>query len=125
MGPDTHLAPALVLSGAGVSTGIPPTQKAVVSAVQPYEIGQASGVFAMLRQFGALFGTAVAVAVFAGSGSYADPQSFTDGFTAAISVGAGLAAVGALAALMLPKLRRAATAPAGTGTPEREPVAAG
>ena len=106
------MVPALVLSGAGVSTGIPPTQKAVVSAVQPHQIGQASGVFSMLRQFGALFGTAVSVAVFAASGSYASVQRFTDGFTAAISVGAALAAVGAVAALLLPRLRR--TGPAGS-----------
>ena len=91
------MVPALIVSGAGVSTAIPPAQKAVVGAVQPHQIGQASGVFSMLRQFGALFGTAVSVAVFAASGSYANVQSFTDGFTAAMEVAAGLAAVGAVA----------------------------
>ncbi|MEY9907410.1 EmrB/QacA subfamily drug resistance transporter [Catenulispora sp. MAP12-49] len=116
------LIPALIISGVGVSTAIPPTQKAVVSAVQPQQIGQASGVFSMLRQFGALFGTAVAVAVFAASGSYATPQKFTDGFSAAIGVGAGLAAIGAAAGLVLPRLRRAGAGPA--VSPEREAVAA-
>jgi EmrB/QacA subfamily drug resistance transporter len=123
------LVPALVLSGAGVSTAIPPTQKAVVTAVEAQEIGQASGVFSMLRQFGALFGTAVAVAVFAvfaGPGSYGDTRRFTDGFAAAIGVGAGLAGVGAVAALMLPRLGRVDGAVVGVGVGEVvAPVAAG
>ncbi|MBS2538897.1 MFS transporter [Catenulispora sp. NF23] len=86
------MIPVLIISGTGISTAIPPVQKAVVGAVRPQEIGQAAGVFSMLRQLGALFGTAVGVAVFAGSGSYASAQSFTDGFVAALEVGSGLAA---------------------------------
>jgi EmrB/QacA subfamily drug resistance transporter len=126
------LVPGLVISGVGVSTAIPPTQKTVVSAVQPHQIGQASGAFSMLRQFGALFGTTVAVAVFAATGSYATEKTFTDGFTAAIEVAAGISAVGAAAGLLLPRLRSAkggAGAPAGTTVPaatapEPNPVAA-
>jgi EmrB/QacA subfamily drug resistance transporter len=121
------MVPALIASGAGVSLGIPPVQKAVVSAVQPHQIGQASGAFSMLRQVGALFGTAVAVAVFAGSGSYASVQSFTDGFTAAMEVGAVLAAAGAAAGLVLPKLRAVSAAGPATATAaqqEPEPAAA-
>ena len=107
------MVPALIVSGAGVSTAIPPTQKAVVSSVRPEQIGQASGAFSMLRQFGALFGTALSVAVFAGSGSYATVSSFTDGFTAAMETAAGLAVLGALGGLMLPKPERAGGAVVG------------
>ncbi|MFL6114340.1 MAG: DHA2 family efflux MFS transporter permease subunit, partial [Catenulispora sp.] len=112
-GPDTSypaMVPALVLTGTGISTVIPPVQKVVVGAVRPQEIGQASGVFSMLRQFGGLFGTAVAVAVFAGSGSYATVATFSDGFSAAMGVGAAMAAAGALVALLLPARRRAGAA---------------
>ena len=54
-----------------------------------------------------MFGIALAVAVFAGAGSYASVPAFTDGFSAAIGVTAGLAVAGALAALALPRRRRA------------------
>ena len=64
----------------------------------------------MMRELGGVFGIAVAVAVFAGAGSYASPQAFTDGFAPAILVAAGLALAGAVAGLALPG-RRAATAP--------------
>jgi EmrB/QacA subfamily drug resistance transporter len=113
-----EMVPALIVSGVGLSTAIPPVQKAVVSAVRPQEIGQASGVFSMLRQFGALFGTALSVAVFAAAGSYANVQSFTDGFTMAMGVGAFLAAGGAAVALLLPGRR-----PAGAGAAAQGPAA--
>ncbi|NUR27755.1 MAG: MFS transporter, partial [Catenulispora sp.] len=119
-GPDTSyaaLVPALVVTGTGISTAIPQVQKAVVGAVRPQEIGQASGVFSMLRQMGALFGTAVAVAVFAATGGYATAQSFADGFTAAMSVEAAIAGVGVLVALLLPTRR-----PAAAAGPASEPV---
>jgi hypothetical protein len=40
--------------------------------------------------------------VFSANGSYASPQAFTDGMTAAIWVGAAVLAVGALLALLVP-----------------------
>ena len=107
-GPDASwpaMIPALVVTGTGLSTAIPPVQKAVVGAVRPQEIGQASGAFSMLRQFGGLFGTAVAVAVFAASGGYASAKEFSDGFTAAMAVGASFAGAGAVVALLLPARR--------------------
>ncbi|GAA1994496.1 DHA2 family efflux MFS transporter permease subunit [Catenulispora subtropica] len=126
-GPDTSypaLVPALVVTGTGISTAIPQVQKAVVGAVRPQEIGQASGVFSMLRQFGALFGTAVSVAVFAASGSYANVKTFSDGFTTAMGVGAGIAGAGALAALLLPARCAAAAGPASPPAARPQAVAA-
>jgi hypothetical protein len=55
-----------------------------------------------------VFGIAVVVAVFAGAGSYASAQAFTDGFAPAIFVAAGLALAGAVAGLALPGRRIAA-----------------
>ena len=65
----------------------------------------------MVRQLGGVVGIALLVAVFAGAGSYASAQAFSDGFAPAIGVTAGLALVGALTALALPG-RREAIAPA-------------
>jgi hypothetical protein len=58
-----------------------------------------------MRELGGVFGIAILVAVFAGAGSYASPQAFSDGFAPAIGVGAGLSLLGALAGLALPGRR--------------------
>ena len=68
-----ELLPALIVGGIGLTMAMPAAQKAVVGAVQPQEIGQASGAFMMLRILGGVFGVAVSVAVFAGLGGYASP----------------------------------------------------
>jgi hypothetical protein len=57
----------------------------------------------MLRELGGVFGIAAAVAVFAGAGSYASATLFTDGFATAIGLAAGIAAVGSVASLALPR----------------------
>ena len=62
---------------------------------------------ARCAKLGGVFGIAIAVAVFAGSGSYASVQAFSDGFGPAVGVGAGLAFAGALSALALPGRRLA------------------
>ncbi len=106
----------LIIAGAGVSMAIPASQHAVVSAVEPPQIGQASGVFSTLRQLGGVFGIAVVVAVFARVGSYGSPQLFGDGFAAAIGTSAGLSLLGAIAGLLLPKYvneRSSSTNPVG------------
>jgi MFS family permease len=97
-----RILPALIIGGCGLSMAMPSVQKASVGGVRPQEIGQASGAFTMLRQLGGVFGIAVAVAVFASSGSYASPKEFSDGFAPAMGVLAGLAFVGAVAGLWLP-----------------------
>jgi EmrB/QacA subfamily drug resistance transporter len=111
-GPDVaywRLVAPLAIAGCGVSMAMPAIQSAVVGAVAPASIGKASGTFNMLRQLGGVFGIALLVAVFTGSGGYASPQLFSDGFTAALGVAAGLSLLGALAGLGLPH-RRVATA---------------
>jgi EmrB/QacA subfamily drug resistance transporter len=102
------LAPFIV-SGVGVSMAIPAAQNSVVGAVGEAGLGKAAGANSMMRELGGVFGIAVAVAVFAGAGSYASAQAFTDGFAPAIGVAAGLSFVGAIAGLWLPR-RRVASA---------------
>jgi EmrB/QacA subfamily drug resistance transporter len=101
------LAPFIV-GGVGVSMAIPAAQNSVLGSVREDALGKAAGTNSMMRELGGVFGVAIVVAVFAGAGSYASPQAFTDGFEAAMLVGAGLALLGAAAGLALPG-RRAAT----------------
>ena len=97
-----ELLPALIVSGVGLTMAMPAAQKAVVAAVRPQEIGQASGAFMTLRIFGGVFGVAVSVAVFAGVGGYGSPEEFTAGFTAAMAAVTAIAFTGLLAALGMP-----------------------
>lgn len=103
-----EILPALVVGSAGVTAAMPAAQKAAVSAVRPERIGQASGVFMMLRVLGGVFGTSVAVAVFGAVGGYATPEAFTDGFAAAMTAVAVLAFAGVLIGLGMPAARPAA-----------------
>ncbi|GAA2701479.1 DHA2 family efflux MFS transporter permease subunit [Nonomuraea recticatena] len=105
-----ELVPALIVGGAGLSMAMPAAQKAVVGAVRPQEIGQASGAFMMLRIFGGVFGVAVSVAVFASAGGYASAEEFGAGFTAAMGAVTVLAFVGMLVALGMPGRRPTAVA---------------
>jgi EmrB/QacA subfamily drug resistance transporter len=95
----------LVLSGTGIAMCLPAAQSAVLTSVAPQFIGKASGAFSAMRQLGGAFGVAILVVGFAGAGSYASSEAFTDGFTAALLVGAGLAAAGVLAGCVVPRRR--------------------
>jgi len=100
--PYSQMLPPLVVSGLGLSMALPTAQKAVVGAVDTREIGPASGAFNTLRQIGGVFGVAIIVAVFAATGGYASPRQFTDGFLHAMGLAAGVALIGAIAALAVP-----------------------
>ncbi len=103
-----RLVAPLVMAGCGVSMAMPALQNAVMSAVAPASLGKASGTFNMMRQLGGVFGIATLVAVFTGAGSYGSAQLFSDGFTTALGVCAGLSALGAVASAGLPQ-RQVAT----------------
>jgi len=110
-GPDMtygELVAPLVVAGVGVSMAIPSAQNSVVSSVPDEALGKAAGANSMMRELGGVFGIALAVAVFAGAGSYISPAAFTDGFAPAIGVAAMLSLVGAFAGLSLPGRRTAA-----------------
>ena len=98
------LAPSIV-TGLGASAAIPTSANAVVGTVSVQAVGKAAGANGMLRELGGVFGIAVAVAVFAGAGSYASAVAFSDGFAAAIGVAAALSLAGALTGLALPARR--------------------
>jgi EmrB/QacA subfamily drug resistance transporter len=97
------VAAPLVLSGSGIAMCLPAAQSAVLTSVAPRFIGKASGVFSAMRQLGGAFGVAIAVVAFAGTGSYASPEAFTAGFTAALVAGACLAVAGVLAGCAIPR----------------------
>jgi EmrB/QacA subfamily drug resistance transporter len=108
----------LVVAGIGASMAIPPAASSVVGAVAHDEVGKAAGANSMLRELGGVFGIAILVAVFAGTGSYASPEAFSHGFAAAIAVSATLSLVGAIAGLGLPGRPRATRA----ARPQRTPA---
>src|SRR5215216_1626 len=92
----------MTVAGVGFSLALPAVTKAVVGGVAMQHIGKASGAFGTMRQLGAAFGVAIVVAVFAAAGSYGAAHAFSDGFGPAIGAAAGLAFVGAVAALAAP-----------------------
>ncbi|MFC4949578.1 hypothetical protein [Pseudonocardia sp. GCM10023141] len=96
------LVAPFLLASIGASLAMPPTANAVLGAVEPAEVGKASGVNAMVRELGGVLGLAVLVAVFAGSGSYASPAAFVGGFAPAIGLAAAALVAGAVAAAFVP-----------------------
>ena len=104
-GPDvaySELVLPLIVAGVGVSMAIPAGQNSVVGSVADEAIGKAAGANSMMRELGGVFGIAVTVAVFAGAGSYASAEAFTDGFAPAIGLAAALSLAGAAAGAALP-----------------------
>ena len=97
-----------VVAGIGVSMAIPAAQNSVVGSFALEDVGKAAGANSMMRELGGVFGIAVAVAVFAGAGSFASADAFLDGFAPAIAVVAALSLAGAIVALALPGGRQAA-----------------
>src|SRR3954451_10368869 len=98
----SSLVPGFVMAGTGMALVFAPAANAVLGAVRPEEAGQASGATNAIRELGGVLGIAVLASVFSAHGSYASPGAYTDGMTAAIWVGAGVLAAGALVALLVP-----------------------
>jgi EmrB/QacA subfamily drug resistance transporter len=105
-----ELVAPLIVAGVGISMSFPAAQNSVVGSVPADAIGKAAGTNTTMRELGGVFGIAISVAVFAGAGSYASPQAFSDGFVAAMGVSAGLSLLAALAGSALPTGRKAAAA---------------
>jgi EmrB/QacA subfamily drug resistance transporter len=106
--PYADLIAPFVLSGVGMALFFAPVANVVLSSVRPEEEGQASGANNAIRELGGVFGVAVLASVFSQYGGYGTGQSFVDGLTPAIWVGAVVVALGALAALLIPRRRRPA-----------------
>jgi EmrB/QacA subfamily drug resistance transporter len=106
-----------VLAGTGMALVFAPAASAVLASVPPVAAGQASGAANAIRELGGVLGVAVLASVFSAHGSYASPQAFTDGLTAALPVGVAFLAVGALVALLVPRTAVARPAAAVTEVP--------
>jgi hypothetical protein len=103
--PYGQLAPALVLAGIGTAAFFAPVANVVMGAVRAEESGQASGATNPIREIGGVLGVAVLAAVFANQGDYETPRAFVAGFTPALTIGALTVALGAAAALLIPRKR--------------------
>ena len=101
----SRLVVPLIVAGVGTSLAIPSAQNSVMGSAADASLGKAAGTNSMMRELGGVFGIALAVAFFAAAGSYASPDAFTDGFTAAIHVTAAIALVGAGIGTALPGRR--------------------
>jgi MFS family permease len=104
--PYADLVAPFIISGIGMALFFAPVANVVLSSVRRQEEGQASGANNAIRELGGVFGVAVLASVFAHYGGYANGQTFVDGLTPAIYVGAVLVAAGALAALGIQRKRR-------------------
>jgi EmrB/QacA subfamily drug resistance transporter len=104
--PYGQLVPPFIMAGVGMSLFFAPVANVVLSSVRREEEGQASGANNAIRELGGVFGVAVLAAVFASYGGYDTPQSYVDGLTPAVWVGAFVVALGSIAAFMIPRVRR-------------------
>ncbi|MEV6432495.1 MFS transporter [Nocardia sp. NPDC051463] len=91
-----------LLGGIGMGLTFAPGATVVMASAAPEDRAMASGTNNTIREVGVAMGVAVLASVFASHGSYLSPQSFVDGMVPAVWVGAGIVAVGAVVAWLLP-----------------------
>ncbi len=108
----------LMIAGVGISMSIPTVTAAALGAVEPADIGRASGVVNTLQRFGGAFGIAIATAVFSAHGHLGSAASVTSGYRPALAVAAGLSLIGGIVALAIRQR------PARKSWPSHEPVPA-
>ena len=113
-----QLVTPFVLAGIGMALFFAPMANIVLSAVRPEEEGQASGANNAIRELGGVFGVAVLASVFASLGGYESGQAFSDGMNPALFIGAGVVALGALAAFAIPDRGRQAEVAVGEALAE-------
>jgi EmrB/QacA subfamily drug resistance transporter len=102
---------ALAVAGLGISLVFPVVANVVLSSVPLEEAGVASGTNSTLRELGGVLGVALLAAAFSRHGVYGSPHAFVDGLQTALWLGAGLSALGAVAAIFIPGPRLAAMRP--------------
>src|SRR4051795_9231988 len=104
--PYVQLVGPFVISGIGMALFFAPVANVVLSSVRPEHEGKASGANNAIRELGGVFGVAVLASIFAHLGGYKSDASFVHGTTTAVYVGAGIVALGAVAAgLIRPRPR--------------------
>jgi EmrB/QacA subfamily drug resistance transporter len=97
-----------ILSGIGMGMFFAPMANVILGAVSALEEGKASGANNAVREVGGVFGVAVLASVFSRYGGYESAATFNDGLVIATWVGAIVVALGATAALAIPRKRREA-----------------
>jgi hypothetical protein len=90
-----------------------PLASVVLGSVPTSLEGVASGANSAFRELGGVLGIAVLGAVFSAHGGYRSGQDYVNGLIPAVYAGAGVVAVGALAALVIPGRRRRRDSEAG------------
>jgi EmrB/QacA subfamily drug resistance transporter len=105
-------AGALLCAGSGATMAMPAVQSAVLGAVPPAAVGQASGTLNTLRQLGAVFGVSLLALVLRSHGG-----GFANGISAALAVAAVLSLLGAAAGLGVPGKARPSVEPAAQPVP--------
>jgi MFS family permease len=101
------LLPGFLLVGVGLGFSFVPISIAALAGVRSAEAGLASGLFNTTQQIGGALGIAVLSTIATSRTSHAladgtaQPSALVHGFTGAFVVGAGIAAVGIVAALTL------------------------
>jgi EmrB/QacA subfamily drug resistance transporter len=118
----SHLIVPFVLAGTGMALVFSPAANAVLGSVRPEAAGQASGATNAIRELGGVLGVAVMASIFSAHGSYASPQAFTSGLSAALPVATIVLGLGALAALFVPALKRTTEAEPSGPRPSQRPA---
>src|SRR5471030_262063 len=107
--PYSSMVIPFILSGAGMALFFAPVANVVLSSVNPEEEGQASGANNAIRELGGVFGVAVLASIFSRYGGYQTGASFVHGVSPALYLGATIVAIGAGAALFIPRVRKPET----------------
>ena len=118
--PYSSLVIPFAMGGIGMSLVFAPAAYAVLASVREHEEGQASGALNAIREVGGVLGVAVLASVFAANGSYAAPQAFIVGVTAAMPDGAAVLGAGALIGLLIPSKKALDAGHAAKGHDEPE-----
>ncbi|MDE3132486.1 MAG: MFS transporter [Acidobacteriota bacterium] len=121
-GYSSYIVP-FVIAGIGISLSMPCVAAAGLSAAPHSLLGKAAGTINTLQQFGAVFGVAIATAVFNAHGSLSSPAGVTSGFKPALGVAAGLSLLGALTAVGIRRRRAAASSEQRPGAQQPLPTA--
>ena len=115
--PYSTLVLPFIVAGAGMRLFFTPVANLILSSVRPEQEGKASGANNAIRELGGVFGVAVLASVFAHEGGYRSASTFVHGTTTAVYIGAGVVALGALAAALSRRRLAASAETTTTATP--------
>ncbi|HEX5250665.1 MAG TPA: DHA2 family efflux MFS transporter permease subunit [Gaiellales bacterium] len=105
-----ELVVGLLVAGVGISMALPTVPAAVLSAVEPQELGKASGINYMAQRFGTVFALAISSAAFSAHGHLGTSSGVTAGFGPALWAGVCFAVLAALSGVAMTTFRRTPTA---------------